>query len=88
MTSIIPLPRTGQTPPDVRYVAWLLEVTEPEMWQYGPLEGEDLEQTVARLSAAADIADELGREFAAAFADEDGPQAPAPVPAAIERGVA
>jgi hypothetical protein len=89
MTRIIPLPRTPETPPNPAFVAHLLEVTEPEMWHYGPLAGEDLEGTVARLAAASDIADELAYEFAAEAADEGGPQWPTPAPAAaIERRAA
>lgn len=66
-------PRTGPTNPRAVYEAdvaedALLADEEPDeaaLWAEGPLEGEDLEQTVTRRQAAADIADERAAELAA-----------------------
>jgi hypothetical protein len=71
--------------PDVSVLVWLMEVTEPELWHYGPLPGEDLEETVARIEAGRDIADELLREVAAEHGQGDEYD-PAPVAAQVVGG--
>lgn len=63
MSNIIPLPRTAQTPNDVRFLAAVIDVTEPELFALA-LIGETAEDRAARREAAADILDDLAAEFA------------------------
>lgn len=67
MSNIIPFPTSTQTPADVRFLAAVLEVTEPELFALA-LVGETHEEREARRVAAADIVDELADEFGPAAA--------------------
>ena len=63
MSNIIPFPRRSETPADVRFLATVLNETEPELFALA-LVGETAEERAARRAAAADIVDELATEFA------------------------
>lgn len=66
-------PRTGPTNPRAVYEADVAadvlladeEPDEADLWAQGPLEGEDLEDTVTRIGAARDIAAEQAADIAA-----------------------
>lgn len=70
MPTVIPFPRTAQTPADVRFLAAVLNATEPELFALA-LVGETAEERAARRAAAADIVDDLAAEFTSALANDD-----------------
>jgi hypothetical protein len=66
--SIMPLPAPeGGRGLDAGPLAYVLEMTEPDLFAAGLLDGESFADAAARSAARADIVDELLAEFAAEF---------------------